>query len=305
MFSYFAYGLGIQSEIAIPEFIDAGSRCDADITLRFNTSQPLAKYLPAQVTEEFGYLKLTREHAIFYIKDAGVFLIEGGRSIVIIPAPEVSESLLRFYLVGTVMGILLYQRGLLVLHASAVNINGKAVAFLGVSGEGKSSTAAAFHASGYHTLTDDVAPVILSQSPPVIVPGFPQIKLSREITTALGYDFELLSPLYPSAKKRGYRLDQGFAKTPLPIGHIYVLTSSPDFGIEPLKPQDAVVELSRHSRPSTLFHKPDAKHFFQCANLAKECALYRLNRPRDLTLLSELVRRVENHLIDAPLMSSL
>ena len=47
------------------------------------------------------------------------------------------------------MGIVLYQRNLLVLHASAVNIAGGAVVFLGVSGEGKSSTAATFVTHGY------------------------------------------------------------------------------------------------------------------------------------------------------------
>ncbi len=299
MFSYSAYGLTIESDIAIAEFLPVTLAADAQVTIRLKSEHNLEDYLPQQVINEFGYLRLTRTDAIFYIKHVGLFVVSGGTTISIIPTQGISEAQLRFYLIGTVMGILLYQRGLLVLHASAVNIRGEAIAFLGISGEGKSSAAAAFQAANYRVMTDDVAPVILDQTSPAIIPGFPQIKLSREVATVLGYDFESLSPLLsspgPKADKRGYRCQQ-FTQIPLPIRHIYVLDSGPEFAVERLTLQEAVVELSRHSRPSTLFHKPDAQHFRQCTQLVQACPVYRLTRPRNINLLPELVQRVENHL---------
>ncbi|MDJ0797073.1 MAG: serine kinase [Calothrix sp. MO_167.B12] len=294
MFSYFAYGLGIQSEIAIPEFIEA--ELGYDVTLNIASDRHLTDYLPQAAIEQPWCIKLSREEAFFYVKDVGLFVVKQGHQITIIPAPQVCEQILRFYLVGSIMGILLYQRGLLVLHGSAVKIDGGAVAFLGVSGEGKSSTAAAFHTHGYEIITDDVAPVSLGKGPATITPGFPQIKLGEEIATTLGYDFKSLRLVHPSEDKRGYRPKQEFSQTPLPIRRIYVLTSSPKFSIEPLKPQEAVVELSCHSRPATLFHSPDAKHFFQCTTLVQECTVYRLQRPRNLALLPELVKIVEEHI---------
>ncbi|NEO30602.1 MAG: serine kinase [Symploca sp. SIO3C6] len=291
MFSYFAYGLGIHSDITIPEFIIAELRCD--VTLNIKSNHNPTDYLPKEAVGQHWCLQLTRKEALFYVQDTGVFLVQSGNKIVIVPAPNASEQLIRFYLVGTVMGILLYQRGLLVLHASAVNIDGGAVAFLGVSGEGKSSTAAAFHTHGYSIITDDVAPVTLGKKTATISPGFPQIKLGSEIASTLGYNFESLVLLNSSDEKRGYRPRQEFTQKPLPIKRIYVLTSDSEFGIEALKPQEAVVELSRHSRPATLFQSPDAQHFLQCVNLVKECTLYRLKRPRNLALLPELVKLVE------------
>ena len=304
MFSYFAYGLRIQSDLAIPEFPETDFGCDREVAITLRNEYALTDYLPEQVIEKFGYLKLTRKDALFYIKQAGIFLVTAGAEVTVIPAPGVTESLLRFYLVGTVMGILLYQRGLLVLHASAVDINGEAVAFLGESGEGKSSAAGAFQAANYGVMTDDVAPIILDQTSPILIPGFPQIKLSREIAIALDHDFESLAPLHSTSEKRGYRLNSRFVQRPLTVRHIYVLATDSDFRIERLAHQDAVVELSRHSRPSTLFHKPDSQHFLQCVSLARECPVYRLSRPRDLALLPELVHQVTSHLSLVSLIGS-
>lgn len=295
MFSYFAYGLRIRSEVAIPDFIEEHGE-DYDVAIRLKTDSTLSDYLPEEVTEKPLYLKLTRESALFYAKGMGIFLVEGGCHVTIICEPSAPESLLRFYLVGTIMGIVLYQRGLFVLHASAVAVEGEAVLFLGASGEGKSSTAAAFHHHCYRAITDDVAPVNMGSPLPTVAPGFPQIKLSLEVATALGEKFDTLLQLHPSALKRGYRFEDGFLTDSLPIKCIYVLNSSSDFSIEPLSPQEAVVELSRHSRPSTLFHKPDAQHFLQCVALVRQHTVYRLNRPRNLTLLPRLIDCVEAHL---------
>ena len=55
------------------------------------------------------------------------------------------------------------------------------------------------------------------------------------------------------------------------------------------------MELVRHSRPTTLYYNGGASHFLQCATLAKECTIYRLIRPRNLSLLPELVKLVEEH----------
>ncbi|NJL52237.1 MAG: hypothetical protein HC930_08480 [Hydrococcus sp. SU_1_0] len=250
-------------------------------------------YIPDTVINEPWCLWLTKEKTILYIKDTATFLVENGQEITIIPVSRVGEAELRFYLVGTVMSILLYQRGLLVLHASAVNINNHAVAFLGISGEGKSSTAAAFLTHGYNLITDDVAPVSFEQKPLTIIPSFPQIKLGQKTADILGYNFESLYFINPSNEKRGYRPRQGFDFAPLPIKRIYVLNTASEFSIEPIRPSEAVTEMYRHSRPTTLYHFGGESHFFQCVNLAKEYTIYRLNRPRNLELLPKLLEMVE------------
>ena len=60
------------------------------------------------------------------------------------------------YLLGPILGFVLRLRGVITVHASAVDIDGRAIALAGHSGCGKSTTAAAFALRGYPVLSDDV-----------------------------------------------------------------------------------------------------------------------------------------------------
>ncbi|WP_424099926.1 hypothetical protein [Moorena producens] len=329
LFSYVAYGLGIHSALPIPEFIPAEVECDVMIHIQSNDystgcvrvaeafghasrtaeavghalaegqtrtpNRKISDYIPKEVIQQPMALQLSPKEAVIYLKDTGLFLVQGGNSITIIPSAEACLSRIQTALVGTVMAILLYQRGLLVLHASVVNINGGAVVFLGDSGEGKSSIAAALHSQGYRIITDDVAPVTLDQGTAKVASSFPQIKLTREVAKVLGYDQDKLGLLVPKLNKPDYLLNQDFTQALLPIRCIYVLVSGSQLSIKRLKLQEAVMELSRHSRLNSLFDSEKASHLLQCAQLANQCSVYRLQRPRNLALLPELGRLVAEH----------
>ena len=101
--------------------------------------------------------------------------------------PRRAVDLLRLYLLGPALALLLHQRGFLVLHASAVSLDGGVVAFLGHSGHGKSTTAATLHARGAAIVADDVVAVDLgAPGGPAALPGFPLLKLWPDAVTALG-----------------------------------------------------------------------------------------------------------------------
>ena len=159
MFSYYAYGVGIHSEIEIPEFINYSAEPDVVITIDRHT--PLTQYIPQEIIDQTWAMHVSREKGLVYVQDTGLYLIDDGNKIVFIPAPGVTQEMVSFYAVGTVMSILLYQRKFLVLHGSVIDIDGEAVIFLGNSGDGKSTTAAALHTAGYKLINDDVAPITL------------------------------------------------------------------------------------------------------------------------------------------------
>jgi hypothetical protein len=120
--------------------------------------------------------------------------------------------------------------------------------------------------------------------------------MSQATANALGYDFASLPLIHPSEEKRGYRPQHNFLRSPLTVKRIYILEYGVDFASTPLAASIAVMELSRHSRPTTLYHQGDALHFFQCANLVKEQTIYRLTRPKNLELLPQIANFVATDL---------
>ncbi|NEQ88783.1 MAG: hypothetical protein F6K26_55505, partial [Moorea sp. SIO2I5] len=211
----------------------------------------------------------------------------------VIPAPDVDELKLQLALVGTVMAILLQQRGALILHASAVEMDGKAILFLGNSGEGKSTIAAALQAQGYAVVADDIAAVSWEEGKAMLAPGFPQIKVGREVAEVLGYDWESLWQLHPRLEKRSLRLVRDFPQRSLPISRIYLLASGSQIKCEPMKTQAGLMALIQHSELMKLFSSGEVMQFERCASLAQSSEVVYLQRPRHLSLLSKLVEVVE------------
>lgn len=78
---------------------------------------------------------------------------------------------------GAPLALLLAARGRFLLHASAIEVAGRAVALVGESGAGKSTLARAAAGRGLIRLADDQLPVRLGPEP-VALPHFPQLKLS-------------------------------------------------------------------------------------------------------------------------------
>jgi hypothetical protein len=270
MFSYHAYGLGIHSEFPIPEFVLA--QVQADVVIRLAPSEP------SGLLEQAAVVELDTQEATLAFGCAGVFRIRRGCEILVTPAPGADLSLVRLYLVGKVMATLLYQRGFLVLHASAVEVRGHAVVFVGSSGFGKSSLAASLHVCGHKVVADDVVPVDLTSQVPLAIPGFPQLKVHPEIASSLEYDKQSLVPLHPLEPKYGLPVPDMFAGAPVPLGLIYLLGFGAPGPSDSLKPQDVLIELVRHSFPARLLRSGGAPHLRQCASLAKLVPILRFNR---------------------------
>ena len=107
---------------------------------------------------------------VLRFKNCGEFFISADlRDLEVRKHPLGEVELLPILLAGTVTAFLLALRGETVLHASAVAIDGAAVAFVGQSGRGKSTIAALLCVAGAELVTDDVLTV--DPGPPVMCAG--------------------------------------------------------------------------------------------------------------------------------------
>lgn len=286
MFSYVGFGLGLRSALPLPELL-AGEAIP-EVEIRLGRVRPAVQ----PVDSDFGFTLAPEEVRLFW-KMAGTFLVRGGREIIIDPAPGVDEYVLRHFLLGPVLAVLLHQRRCLVLHASCTGTHAGAVAFLGWPGWGKSAMAATLHARGYAFLTDDLLPVLVQGGRICCSPGSLQIKLWPDVAEFLGHKACPAPSAQPLAKE-AFRVSDRVVNRPLPLMRLYVLADGTHPAVEPLGPQEAFVELVRHSYGARLLWPHRApSHFRQCAALAGQVPVRRLRRPRALAALPEVVRCLE------------
>lgn len=295
MYHYLAHGLHIASELACPELwpYDSNGK-PAQVRIRYGQ---VPHELPSP-TDEGTYYQANGRQFLLKLKAIGRFLVSDGQEILIEPAQEELQGIqdeIRLFLLGTALGVLLHQRGQLILHGSAIEISSPpklggteggrgAVVFVGRSGAGKSTLAAAFGQRGYRVLADDVSAIALdSDDRPVIYPGICHIKLWDDAAEKLGYDLRTIRRLRPQVEKYSLSLREQFDPTPVPLLAVYQLTTSDKPELD-LKPVSSLAKfrllLDQTYRDGFVKIFGSAKtHFQQVTRVAQQINIRRVTRP--------------------------
>jgi hypothetical protein len=300
MYRYTAYGLNICSALPLPELKPSTELAATDIVIRWGK----VHWLLPEPGPSRNYFHFEEEDAYLYWEVVGKFLVRAGKEIIIEPRAGVEENLLRLPLLGTVLAMALHQRQQLLLHGSAIALGDQAVVFIGASGQGKSTMAATLYGRGHRIMGDDIASINLEKPRiPMLIPGFPQIKLWPEaVTAALGDDPETLRKIHPDVEKRARSTVDRFFEHPLPLRRIYVLAEGSSVQIRPLKPQEAIAKLVGNSYIPMVMGEAFTRsqgvalHIQQCGRLVRDIPVYSLERPRSLALLSAVAHLVEEDL---------
>ena len=291
---YSAYGLNIRSEIPLPTTMLESSAVSSDIEIRIDTVERWKIYAPIRT----HYVIEVSDGVLLHWDKIGTYLVRNGREIIVDPSPNGDIGLLQLVLIGAVMAVLLYQRGLLVLHASAVEVNGSGVAFVGAKGAGKSTLAAVLCSRNHSLLADDVVAIDLAGNTPSVLPAFPQIKLLPDSVTMLDHDPEILPRFSQLIDKRELRTAPVPASR-IPLSRIYMLDKSSKAEIQGINGPEKLFGLLPHwycARFLDVFWEGvRLDHFSQCTNLLGRIPLYRLCRTSDPTNLDDLVQMVEQH----------
>lgn len=251
----------------------------------------------AEVKQKNQFAQAGTNHFLLFIPGIANYYVANGNSIIIEPAPQAEGRAIRLFLLGTVLGVLLMQRGILSIHGSAVSLNGKGVIFTGMSGAGKSTLLAAFCASNYSLLTDDIAAVTFDQKgKPVIHPGYPQQKLWRDSMEKIGLKIQNFS-----------KVKADIDKYAVPIQHRFCPKSMPLAAVVEIKPGPySMVSLSRlcgSEKLSILIKNTyraeclaalrlQEKHFQQCVHTAGNVEVFRLCRPEGIISVDEQMHLV-------------
>ena len=189
---------------------------------------------------------------------------------------------------------------MLALHAAALVIDERAIAFLAPSGGGKSSLAASFAFAGWPVLGDDILALTVGESETTAAAAYPEIKLNPDIGRFhLGAAFEDLRRFHPLAEKRCLSLAAAglsFCAEPVPLGRLYVVerrkASEEEHPavIAPIVRRDAIIEIVRATYTPTLVEGVGmgAWRLSRMGDLVRSVPVRRLSVTADLDLLPEV-----------------
>ncbi|MBB3860636.1 hypothetical protein GGQ88_001902 [Novosphingobium hassiacum] len=239
----------------------------------------------------------------FYVRfnDCGDFSINlTTREVLYFPVPDVPEDYSENLFSNQILPLLWTYDGMPVLHASAVVIDGGAFAFLGQSGRGKSTLAAAMARAGFPFLTDDGLLLEQKNVGFSVKPYLPSIRLLPDSENAvLGKTLADINPDDDVYKARVPSSDLiPFTGREMPLVAVFVL-------IEPTASQPTFVQLSQAAAIDALLQHSfllDSRdkarvlnYFGIMAAVAEACPLIALDYPRDFSQLGSLTTAIAAH----------
>lgn len=224
-------------------------------------------------------------------------------AVVCHPAPGATDETPRHLYRNQVLPLVLSKLGKLVFHASAVEVEGEAVAFVAESGRGKSTLAASFSASGFRFLSDDGLVLEECDEGFQAMPSHPSIRLWKDSQEALVGAIANIAPHLQYSSKRRFPAGNEFAfcQEPRPLRRVYFLGdgSAPVLTFARMSATDALVEWVRHSFLLDLEERPMlASHFDRVAKLASHPLCYRIDYPRRFEELARIREAIVGHIHD-------
>jgi hypothetical protein len=248
---------------------------------------------------EAGYLLRFPDLADFQIS-------RDGTKVTSSPAPDVSDDTIQHLYLNQVQPLALARQGKFVFHASAVEIESGAVAFLGESGRGKSTLAASFATSGFRFLADDGLVVEPDNGGYQVMPSHPSIRLWNDSEQALIGDSVTKAPPLEYTSKARFLASDGihFCDHPRHLHRVYFLgdgtPQQPVF--ERLIAADALIELVKHSFLLDIEEREMlAAQFDELSRLVRQPIYYRLDYPRRFEDLAQVRQAIMNHANDEKL----
>lgn len=177
---------------------------------------------------------------------------------------------------GWALRWLLFQRGRMCLRApAAVNLRGKAVAFIGAPGSGKTTTAINLVHRGWQLACDDASEVdgtaLKAHDRPV--------HLSREAILSMGGTTAVGRPV-PDSDRFAVRVP--LAAGDWPLEAVVEIAVGPDLRVRRLTPVEAISRIASLSIPEVGLAPPEIRQSLLdwSASIAESVPAFRVQRPR-------------------------
>ena len=243
-FAYRFADITVSSEFELPGLQAAVEGDTPDVTVRRRDVRSLDNFT------ELGRLEVSPDGIIVMdMPPVARFHLDTGNAEIVVEAlPDANPSALRHVIVDLALPRWFAAVGRPSLHATAVELDGRVAAFLGDSGQGKSTLSGALVASGATWVADDLLLLDLQGPEILAIPTVVSTRLRADSASALGVDpndGEVI--LYRNSKRRW---DVATRTSPSPVSCMFFYERRADedgpITITPLNNGDAIKAMAEH-----------------------------------------------------------
>ena len=293
---YRVYGLNIESTIEIPEFELIDSDCNIDVKLSFGV---VKEDIIEKITQ--GYVaNYEKKDMWFYVENVAIFHIYNGDTVIVEPMGDKNNKMIKLYIMGSVMGMILLQKNRVAIHGGGIVVDGKGCIFTGQKCAGKSTITTALRKKGYKFIADDVCSINIGDVN-TISHGFGYQKLCEDAMGKLGYNIDDYEPFRGDLDINKYIVPafDEFTKEEVPLEAIFELSVG---DVEKVEIEEVLGASKINKILENIFRIEilqfaggiDPSYFKKCLNIAKNTRLYKITRPKNVFSVEDQIHFVKD-----------
>ncbi|RFS18300.1 serine kinase [Emticicia sp. C21] len=298
---YFAYGLSIATDIHFPELFVISLTTTPDVTVCIGK---IPVPISEKATEEQPNIFITPTEYLLHIDNIASYYAANGNEVIIEPLPDADEKSVRLFFLSNTMAAILYQRGFIPMHTSAIYDEDGIVLFMGDSGAGKSTTIATLQAKGYRIFSDDICVPVQEDGILKAFAAYPMMKLWKDAFEKVGIDsYKEENRIRPEIEKYNRSFYESFDIQAHPIKQIFILEKDPTLDKNEIRTQSIQgIEAFKHIQyyayrlpfAEAMDRKKD--YFAIISALSNQIPVRLISRPDDNSTFNDLTGFIESTL---------